>query len=53
MGKELKTIKVSERTVKNLNIAAALDSKKQWEIAEQASIDILAKISAKTTPKKP
>lgn len=52
MGQELKTIKVTEKTVQNLNIAAGYAKKRQWEIAEQASKDILQKIFKKIKEKK-
>lgn len=41
------TIKVTEVTVKNLNIAAAMSGKKQYEVAEEGSEFILGKYMSK------
>lgn len=42
------TIKVTEVTVKNLNIAAAISGKKQYEVAEEGSEFVLGKYMSKS-----
>lgn len=47
MEMKLKSIKVTEETIRNLNAAAGFAGKKQYQIAQEASEDVLKKISAK------
>ena len=47
MEKKYTTMKVKVKTLQNFNVAAALAAKHQLEITEEASKDILKKISAK------
>ena len=47
MEKKYTTMKVKVKTLQNFNVAAALAVKHQLEITEEASKDILKKISAK------
>ncbi len=47
MEKKYTTMKVKVKTLQNFNVAAALADKHQLEITEEASKDVLKKISAK------
>ena len=47
MKETLTTIKVTESAKKNFNLAAATSGKKQWEVSEEASKDVLKKLSSK------
>lgn len=47
MKENLKSIKVTDATIENFNLAAVQTKKFQYEVAEEASKDILKKISAK------
>lgn len=51
MKKKLITIKVTETTIKNFNMASAMSGDKQYEVAEEASKDVLKKISTKIKSK--
>ncbi len=47
----LSTIKVTETTVRNLNIASALSGKTQYEVAEEGSEFVAGKYMSKSKKK--
>jgi len=52
MAEKFKSIKATQKTIDNLNLAAALSKKKQYQVGEEASEDVLTKISKKIKQKK-
>jgi hypothetical protein len=53
MNEKLTTTKVTKESLKNFKLAAAQsDGKRQYEIIEEASKDILKKVTTKQKPKK-
>lgn len=50
--KKLTTAKLTSESLKNFKMAAAISGDKQYEVIEEASKDVLKKISAKIKSKK-
>jgi hypothetical protein len=53
MRKKLTTTKVTSASLYNFKIASSLANRKQYDVIEEASKDVLKKISTKIKTKKP